>query len=237
MSEEEVVEAYNNPKLGLTSNVNLLKKRFPNLRSIKAEKIKKILQDNSEVFQRNRKIKRSKNFRSYYAGYVGQLIHMDLMTLNVSRNKQKIILDDYKYLLVAVDTYSRLLMVRKLKTKTKDEVKIAVDSVIDFIREKFYGGSSFSEFTILTDSGGEFNYKNQEGVIFKKSKNKYGAVLSEYWIYKLREKIRLYDQREVKEITEKILNDIVENINDTIASSVSDELLLFISTVSFRLYH
>lgn len=50
-------------------------------------------------------------------------------------------------------------------------------------------------------------------VIFKKSKNKYGAVLSEYWIYRLREKFRLYDPEAVKVISEDVLEDIVEYNN------------------------
>ena len=56
------------------------------------------------------------------------------------------------------------------------------------LTKEYYIINNVIKFTVLTDSGGEFNYKNEDNVIFKKSKNKYGAVLSESWILKIREK-------------------------------------------------
>ena len=117
--EEEILKAFKDPKRGLTSNVNPLKKRFPGLSDIDAEIIRKTLYENSEIYQRNKKIRKDKIFRSYKAGFVGQLIHMDLMTLNISTSKKKEINENFKYLLVAVDTYSRMLFCRLLKKKKK----------------------------------------------------------------------------------------------------------------------
>lgn len=124
--EEEIIEAFKDPKRGLTSNVKTLKKRFPGLSDIDAEIIRKTLYENSEIYQRNKKIRKDKIFRSYKAGFVGQLIHMDLMTLNITTSKQKVVIENFKYLLVAVDTYSRMLFCRLLNTKRKNEVKEAV---------------------------------------------------------------------------------------------------------------
>src|SRR5690606_27231016 len=99
---------------------------------------------------------------------VGQLIHVDLMFLNSPRNTaQNIVIDDYRYLLIAVDTYSRFLMIYLLKSKEREEVTQKIEEMIKFIKDSYLNGDPFNRMyiNILSDKGGEFkNIKLEENI-------------------------------------------------------------------------
>ena len=112
----KIIQIFNNPRTGLEHNLKKLQDKNELLQKYSLNQIKAILNKFSSKFQRNAKSKKVKNFRSYHASNVGQLIHIDLMFLNSPRNtSQNIMIEDYRYLLIAVDTYSRFLMVYLLK--------------------------------------------------------------------------------------------------------------------------
>jgi hypothetical protein len=83
------------------------------------ESIRKVLENHSDVFQVNQRVKRVKNYRKYQTYHVGELVQVDLMFLNSPRNtSQQILLENgFRYLVVGVDTFTRYLQVVPVKTK------------------------------------------------------------------------------------------------------------------------
>lgn len=226
-----VIDAYNDVEHGLTTNVNLLKKRNKSLKDVDEKEIKNILKVYMpESYSISQPVKKVKNYRSYSTRYVGELIHVDLMFLNTTKNTdQKIIIEgpQYQYLLVAVDVYSRMIFTRLLKTKKQADVNLEIKSIVDEINLKYYGGSSSTSYNILVDDGKEFPNKSYHNYRFTVSKNKWGAVIAEYAIYKIRNKIRKIDQRKTKRISKKQLNGIVYNLNTTLNKNLSDQFTPF----------
>lgn len=233
MSEKEsILEAFHDKKSGLTTNIQKLKEKNPELRGISNEEIKEVLLENSDEFQRNQKVKSVELYRSYKADYVGQLIHMDLMFLASPRNtNQQIVIKDgeigYHYLLLAVDTYSRYLMVYLTRTKSMKEVNEGVTKIIKSFRDIYYEGYDEIQFTVLTDAGKEFSTKLIEANGYTRhfiSKNKHGAVIAENYIYKIRDKLRYLKKSYDVYISKKDLESIVENINQDVNSSISNKV-------------
>ena len=129
--QEKIIKAFTSTKTGLTNNINKLKQKNPELKSFTNTQIDDILMKESKMYQRNKSSKKVRQYISYKAHYVGELIHMDLMFLASPRNtKQKVtVIDDeekqnqnrnnkvnkYQYLLILVDTFSRYLMIGLVK--------------------------------------------------------------------------------------------------------------------------
>jgi hypothetical protein len=224
--EDKILDIFNNPKTGLEMNIQKLKNKNKFLEKFSNEEIRQVLNSRLDKFQRNNKVKAVTTYRSYQASKVGQLIHIDLMTLNSTRNiHQKIIIDKYKYLLVAVDTHSRYLWTYLLYTKKRDEVQTKIEQLVAEIKEKYLNGDPFNRMHInfLMDGGGEFKNIILDNVTFILSKNKYGAVISEAYIFKIRDKIRLFtDDHAHKVLTVENLQDIIENINNTPNHNLSE---------------
>lgn len=228
--EETILKAFYDKQSGLTTNLKKLKSQNPDLQDQSIEDIKTVLMENSEEFQRNQKVKGVELFRSYHADSVGQLIHMDLMFLSSPRNtNQQLLIKDgeikFSYLLLAVDTHSRYLMCYLTKTKRASEVCVGVESIIDAFRAIYYEGYDGFPFTVLTDGGGEFNSKLIEKIPNTKhviSKNKYGAVIAENYIYKIRDKLRYLKKDYNTVILKSDLEDIILNINKSVNTSISN---------------
>ena len=225
--KETILNAFYNKETGLTRNLAKLKSKNPELYGISNKAIRSVLDNYTEEYQKTRPFKEVKNFVSYSANYVGELIHCDLMFIKSPRNTNQNISikggdHTYHYILICVDTYSRFLWCYPLKDKSSSGVTEKIKEMISFIREVFYEGYDGLRINILTDAGKEFSVaineiKNTRHII---SKNPHGAVIAESYIYKIREKIRYLDDGRKKKISIDDLKALVENINSDGANDI-----------------
>jgi hypothetical protein len=231
--QEKIIKAFTSTKTGLTNNIVKLKQKNPELKTFTNTQIDDVLMKESKMYQRNKTSKKVRQYISYKAHYVGELIHMDLMFLASPRNtKQKVTVIDevnskankYQYLLILVDTFSRYLMIGLVKSKKAEEVGHKVIEIVNHLREVYYHSDTTVKFKLLCDNGTEFSKalieKELENTELIRSKNKYGAVIAENYIFKLRSKLRYMNALE-DEITVEELRNAVDNINNEINQAVS----------------
>ena len=222
--KEKIISAFYNKQTGLTRNVAKLKKKNPELFGIPGDTIRSVLDNYTQEYQKSKPFREVKNFSSYKAEYIGEVIHCDLMFIKSPRNtNQSITIDNSKYILICVDTYSRFLWAYPIESKSSKEVTECLKQMVNDIRNLFYEGYNGLKIKILTDAGKEFNgnqinkMKNVKHVI---SKNQHGAVIAESYIYKIREKVRYLDDGRKKKISLNDLKQIVMNLNDDGANEI-----------------
>ena len=234
MSEAEaVLQAF---KANLTLDPQRLKeilaKEPYNLPGITTKQIRSVLENHSDVFQANQRIERVKNYRKYQTYHVGELVQIDLMFLNSPRNTaQQIRLEgsSARYLVVAVDTFSRYLQVVPVKTKSAVEVATALASIVKHLRDLYYGGvERLYHFKLLADSGAEFS-PSRIGELIKncsllRSKSKHGASIAERYILEIRNKVRVMKGgHSVTSLTVEELQSVVDVINNAPKTVISSQ--------------
>lgn len=209
---ELIISAFNDKEKGLTKNPALLKQKNPQLYTIPNETITSVL---GETYNRDGAVKRIQKYSSYRANFVGEILHADLMFINSPRNtKQQILIDDHRYVLIIVDTYSRYLWVALLKDKNSEKISQILHSIVNTIKMNYYAGDNDIKYKILTDSGKEFSSRliNTTNVTHIISKNPRGAALAESAILKIRTKIK-YLNKNIRTLSINDFSSIVKNIN------------------------
>lgn len=215
-----VINAFYNQKTGLTRNIARLKEKNPGLFGIPNATIRKILDQNIEIYNKNNSVIHKKENIKYRSQYVGQLLQADLMFVKSPRNTNQHILikdednEDNQYVLMIVDTYSRYIWAYPLKTKASKEVTRLITDTINFIREFFYEGYSGLQFTVYTDGGLEFSTRELEKL--KNVRHKIAlqhAAMAESAIYRLRTKIKYLDGGNKKKIDNETFLDLIRNLN------------------------
>lgn len=214
MLPAEIIKAYEDPKIGVTSITKFAKninykgdmKRF-----------RRIL-EMSNVFTQSifaRRIIKRKT-RRFEADHISELISMDLM--DITNYKLK-----YKFIGIFVDTFSRYLWTYPLLNKSKIEVAKAINYIYDDLEENgvypliesqtsmLYGDAGKEFFGVEKALGEDSLWKGK--IIHYTSKSKNGAPIAEAYIKKLRQMITLVPKRRVKFVD--ILSDITLNINNT----------------------
>lgn len=190
----------------------------------KPKEVHETLMTESEDFQRNQKIHRVTKMRSYGAKNFGELVHGDLMFLSTPTNSaQSIRIGTWKYLVVTVDVYSRLLTVRPVKSKRATEVGAALTEILQEMRDKYYNGSDYFRFKLLVDGGTEFS----QGTIgpnteLLRSHSKHGASIAERYIRTLRDKIRILTGGK-NTLSLEDLYRVVDIINESSKGTISSQ--------------
>ena len=123
-------------------------------------RIKQWLQD-QEAFSLTRRARRSFPRSRVVVNGLDSMWDMDLMDMS-SLSKQN---DDYKYVLVAIDVFSRFVHCQPIRSKTGNDVVLALQKVLEGPRKPE---------TVRTDRGMEFRAKNV---------NKYLRTLGIHHIY------------------------------------------------------
>lgn len=204
----------------LSLDTNLLAEKT----GLKPKEVHQSLMEESEDFQRNQKIRRVKNMRSYSANNFGELIQADLMFLSTPTNSAqtvKITGTQFKYAVIAVDVWSRMLFVRLVRSKRSSEVGAALNEIFKEMRDKYYNGSDYFKFKLLVDGGTEFSQSTlDKNVALIRSHSKYGASIAERYIRTLRDKIRLLTGA-TNALTQDQFFQVVETINEASKSTVS----------------
>lgn len=135
----------------------------------------------------HRYVKRVPKTRRYISPGLNHYFQMDLFVLNDSLAKA----NGYRYILFCVDTFSRKLFARPLKTKSGANVAPAIRSIIK-------ENNSIPPKKVLTDKGTEFSNATVKelfssyGITHFTSENVYHAAIVERTIRTLREKFGRY---------------------------------------------
>lgn len=198
------------------------------LGNVTTKDVRNVLMENSDVFQVNQRIERVKNYRKYQTYHVGELVQIDLMFLDSPRNtSQKILMEGgYRYLLIAVDTFTRYLQAVPVKTKGAGEVAAAVEKAVKHLRDAYYGGvERLYHFKLLADSGSEFNRVSTiPNSTLLRSKSKHGASIAERYILEIRNKVRiLKGGHPVTKLSVEELEKVVAVINDAPKPTISSQ--------------
>jgi hypothetical protein len=160
------------------------KKKDPN---ISLQLVKNVLLG-LDSYSLHRRVKKVMKTRKYISSGLNKYFQMDLMVLNPETAKSNF---QKSYILICIDTFSRKLFARALRTKSGSEVAKAIQSIID-------ENQGIPPSKIVTDKGTEFlNWVVQN--LFKKyninhftTENVQHAAIAERIIRTLREKIGKY---------------------------------------------
>ena len=135
----------------------------------------------------HRTVKRVPTTRKYLSSGLNHYFQIDLFVLNQTAAKS----NAYKYILFCIDTFSRKLFARPLKTKGGENVASALRSIIK-------ENNSIPPQYILSDKGTEFSNSvvqqlfKDYGIKHFTSENVYHAAMVERTIRTLREKFGRY---------------------------------------------
>jgi hypothetical protein len=161
-------------------------------------------QESSQLFKKPRKVK---HYYPIFAKHKFEILQLDLADLSNLASANK----NYKYLLIAIDVFSRLLFVVPMKNKSTSTILDAVEEIFDQTEPTM----------INTDNGSEFISKEfkkllkERGIDVQYSDvgDHYKMGLIDRVVRTLREKINKY--MEMHETTHYIdvLPKIVENYN------------------------
>ena len=125
--------------------------------------------------------------------------------------------DGVKFLLIAIDVFSRYLFVRPLKTKTGKEVKAALESIFEEGRQpeicRFDQGKEFSNKTVE-------DLLRQKNIAFFTTQNETKANYAERVIKTLKKRIYRYITHTDKERYIDKLQDFVRSYNSTYHRSI-----------------
>ena len=114
-------------------------------------------QDSNQLFKKQPKIK---NYFPVYAKHKYEILQLDIVDMSNLATANK----NYKYLLVAIDVYSRTAFVVPIKNKTTTTVNNAVVEILDQTEPNSITADHGSEFInaafkkILTNRGIDVNY-------------------------------------------------------------------------------
>lgn len=213
MSEEiidRLKKAFFDPQSGLTS-VQKFQKANPDIP-------KKIVKDFVEDQAVNQITKRKKKkFFKIFSNQANQNVQIDLA--DFSNNK----LNDFKYALFCLDTFSRFLTVFTLKNKKTDTVLDAFKKFVDI-----YKGTRFAVQTISADNGSEFinkkfkDYldKNDITLYLSRVNNKGLTAMVERSIGTIRGLIKSYQVAFDTKAFDNVFQDLVANYNHSYHSSI-----------------
>ena len=161
-------------------------------------------QDSNQLFKKQPKIK---NYFPVYAKHRFEIIQLDIVDLSNLAAANK----NYKYLLVAIDIYSRLGFVVPMKNKTSTTVNTALIEILDQTEPNSITTDQGSEFInasfkkILTNRGIDVNYVDVG------SHHALGTI--DRYVRTLREKINKYMEMHNTTTYIDVLQKIVENYN------------------------
>ena len=202
--------------------LTLDKHKLAKATGVPVTKVHETLMESSEAYQRNQAVKSVKKMRGYQVYNFGSLVHVDLMFLSTPTNStQHVVIDSWKYLVITVDVYSRLLTVRPTKTKRASEVGAALREIVQEMRERYYNGADYFPFKLLVDGGTEFSQNTLgENTTLIRTHSKHGASLAERYIRTLRDKIRIAGRNK---LSLEELYKIVDRINDDAKGTISSK--------------
>lgn len=163
-----------------------------------------------DSYSLHRRVRKVIKGRRYISPGLNKYFQMDLMVLNPTIAKANM---HTNYILICMDTFSRKLFARRLRTKTGTEVTRALESII-----KENNGRPPSK--IVTDKGKEFLNADMEKLLRKykithfTTENEQHAAIAERVIRTLREKIGKYmTSMDTKSFVSK-LKDFVTGYNN-----------------------
>ena len=163
-------------------------------------------QESNQLFKKQPKVK---NYFPIYAKHKYEIIQLDLIDISNLATANK----NYKYLLVAIDVYSRIAFVVPIKNKTASFVIDALETILDQTEPTTItcdNGSEFinSEFKkLLTNRGIDINYVDIG------SHHALGKI--DRFVRTLREKINKYMEMHNTTAYIDVLQTIVKNYNLT----------------------
>jgi hypothetical protein len=114
-SDKLLEEAYYNPKIGLTGLDKFYKKLKLVNKNIDYQTVKNFY-DKQEVNQITTKLKRPKFYNTVTANYPGDIYEMDIIVYD------RYEINHYKYILVCIDIYSRVLDARAMTTRAMNTI-------------------------------------------------------------------------------------------------------------------
>ena len=199
--EQLLKETYYNPK-----TTGSIKHVFEHVRTygIKYNDVKQFIskQETSQLFKKQPKIK---HYYPIMAEYKNEKLQIDLMDLSDISTTNK----GYKYLLIAVDVYSRMAYAISLKNKTTDTVFEAIKTIVDETKPSI----------IISDLGSEFiniKYKqlikdNNIEIRYTQVGDHKGLAIVNRFIRTLREKINRYIEMYNTSTYIDVLSDMIHN--------------------------
>ena len=151
--KEKDIKEYvlNSNKPGALYSLHRLKK-VPNLNFNEADLLK-VYQENETLrqFYNRNKISKKKTVRNAFASYPLERVHIDLCEMSNERHGKT----DFRYILFAVDNYSRYVFYVFLKSKTAGEMESAAKSLLSQMLP-FRQLSMSRTSTFMADLGTEF---------------------------------------------------------------------------------
>ena len=208
--EQLLKETYYNPK-----TTGSIKHVFEQVRTygIKYIDVKQFIskQETSQLFKKQPKIK---HYYPIMAEYKNEKLQIDIMDLSDISTTNK----GYKYLLIAVDVYSRMAYAIPLKNKTTDIVFEAVKTIVDETKPSI----------IISDLGSEFinrKYKqlmkdNNIEIRYTQVGDHKGLAIVNRFIRTLREKINRYIEMYNTSTYIDVLPDMIHNYNNSFHSGI-----------------
>jgi len=141
----------NSKKPGALYSLHRLKK-VPNLK-FNQDTLLKVYEENETLrqFYNRSKISKKRTTRNAYASYPLERIHIDLCEMTNEKHGKS----DYRYILFAVDNYSRYVFYVFLKSKTRDEMEDAAKSLLTQMKP-FRNLSMNQSSLFMADLGTEF---------------------------------------------------------------------------------
>lgn len=158
MSQKEIKNYILNSKQpGALYSLHRLKK-VPNLKFNK-DALLNVYEENETLrqFYNKSKISKSKTVRNAFASYPLERIHIDLCEMTNEKHGES----KFRYILFAVDNYSRYVFYVFLESKTRDEMESAAESLLNQMKP-FRNLSMNQSSVFLADLGTEFitKFKN-----------------------------------------------------------------------------
>ena len=167
-SNKKAIQNYilKSTKPGALYSLHKLKK-VPNLNFDK-DALQKVFEENETLrqFYSKNKISKVKTIRNGYASYPLERIHIDLCEMTDEKHGKS----DFRYILFAIDNFSRYVFYVFLSSKTADEMENAAKSLLEQMEPfRYLTMNTFS--TFMADLGTEFitkfkNYLHSKGHFF-----------------------------------------------------------------------
>ena len=210
---------YRNPNTGYTGIKELYRRAKARDKSITMNKVKTFLM-NQYSAQRHKPIKKIRHYLPITADDVNDVFQIDLMDMKNISTMNK----NYKWLFVCVDVFSRFAYVVPMKNKNTNEILNASMNILNKVKPNKIMCDNGSEFTsgqfkkLCSDKNIIINYVDVNNHLIPHIGNRLGIV--DRFIQTLRQRIQNYCDDYDTNTYIDVLQDIVNNINDSFNSGI-----------------
>jgi len=216
---QAIKQTWENPITGMSGVYNIYKKAKAIDKSV-AIKLAKSFLDKQYSSQIHKQIRKPKFYFPITSSEENELVQIDLADMkNISRVNK-----NYKWLFVCVDVFTRKAYVFPMKFKNTKNILIAFNKLLSKIKPEIIMADNGTEFTsrkfvqLCKDNNIKIDYVNINNHLIPHTGNRLGIV--DRFIQTLRHKLDLYFDQHNRNKYIDVLDQIVENINNTVNSGI-----------------